>query len=49
MFNQLMHYDSDWRRHHRRYMDQASLVRQIVTFCVTVFALVMLLMFFPLN
>ena len=45
MFNQLMRYDRNWRCNHRRYMDEASFIKQITVFCILMTSLVLFLMF----
>jgi len=47
MFQQLMRYDSDWRSHHRRYMDEPSPVKQFVAITITLGALILFLMLMP--
>lgn len=43
MLNQFMRYDTDWRNHHRRFMDEPSIIKQIIEIVVIVSILGLLL------
>lgn len=47
MLQQLRRYDNDWRSHHRRHMDESSLVKQITAITILLVSLIIILTFMP--
>lgn len=47
MFNQFTRYDTDWRKHHRRFMDEPSIIRQVIEIVIMLTVLLLLLFLLP--
>ena len=47
MFHQLLRYDNNWRNHHRRYMDEPSLIKLVIIIAILLAMLIFILAFIP--
>jgi len=47
MLDQLTRYETDWRKHHRRFMDEPSIIKQVVELAAMLSSLILLLMLLP--